>query len=298
MVTLTLTAEQARRLALRVDPVSEAALPQAPPAQARVVDLGPLLELRQRVRNVQLGLAAAERRAAAARQHLSRLDGLVLAGAAVSADERRGAETARDDALAEGEASRLELSGLRESAGYQWGSRLSAEILAAQSGLLEELAGHRRFLLLVAPPTGVAWQPVPAALRLSAKGLSEESATAVVLDEAPASLAAQGRTWWAVAEAGGLRPGMGLEVVPQDGPMLRGGRLGDSALLWHAGHRWFYLEAGEHRFERREAAAPRALGPGQWLVIEAPAGTRVVSTGAQSLLGEELRWSIPAEDDD
>ena len=298
VVTLSLTAEQVEHLALRLDPVGEAALPQAPPARARVVDLTPLLELRQRMRNTQAALASAERRAQAARQHLARLDALALAGAAIPADERRGAETARDGALADLEALRLEMSGLQESAGYQWGVRLSAEARAEKSELLDQLASHRRCLLLVAPRPAASWQTMPAVVRLDLPDPSEQSATGVVIDEAPASLAGQGKTWWVVTAASGLRAGMALEVVPQDGPMLRGGRLADSALVWHAGHRWYYLEIGEHRFERREAGEPRALGPGLWLVVGMKPGVRVVSVGAQSLLAEELRWSIPTEDDD
>ena len=95
-----------------------------------------------------------------------------------------------------------------------------------------------------------------------------------------------------------LRPGMALEVVPEDGPTLQGGRLPDGALLWHAGHRWFYLEVEARRFERRDAGQPRALRGGEWLVPGVASGARVVTAGAQSLLGEELRWSIPTEDDD
>ena len=298
VVTVNLSAGQIERLGLRVDGVEEATLPEAPPARARVVDLAPLFELRHRVGLAQVALAAAGRRATTARQSLARLDALVRAGAAVSAEARGNAETTLEGALSDSESSRRELVGLRESAAYQWGGRLAAEVLAPRSELLEQLAAHRRCLLVVAPASGQDWQPPPASLHLNLAGPQGQPSLGVLLDEAPTALAGQGKTWWVVAEASALRPGMALEAVPREGPVLRGARLGDSALLWHAGHRWFYVETGEHRFERHAAGEPRALAPGQWLVVGLAPGKRVVVSGAQSLLGEELRWSIPTEDED
>ena len=58
-----------------------------------------------------------------------------------------------------------------------------------------------------------------------------------------------------------------------------------------------HLRAAPARFERR-AAKGRALGDGDVLVTDLTPDSEVVVQGAQSLLGEELRWSIPAEGDD
>ena len=107
------------------------------------------------------------------------------------------------------------------------------------------------------------------------------------------SYAARKQAAWPSARGALMKLGKGDEKM---GQMVS--RLPDSALLWHAGHRWFYLEVEAHRFERRDAGQPRALRGGEWLVPGLASGARVVTTGAQSLLGEELRWSIPTEDDD
>ena len=296
VVAVTLSAEQVERLALQVAPAVEGTLPQATPAVARVADLAPLLELRQGLRTAQAALAAAKQRASIATRHMARLDQLALAGAAVGPDERQGAASRLGAAMADVDSSRLELEGLQQTAGYQWGARLAAELRATHSALIEELAARRRFLLLVTPGLGADWQQAPGSLQLRLPG--EVLATGMTLDAAPVAAPGQGRTWWAITDAAGLRVGMALDAIPLDGPRLRGARLGDGALLWHAGHRWFYVEAGERRFERREAIEPRALGPGEWLLTGLAPGTRVVAVGAQSLLGEELRWSIPTEDDD
>ena len=296
VVTVRLTPEQETRLGLRTTSAEEAVLSLAESAQARVVDVDPLLALRQRARGARLELAAAKRRQAGARQHLVRLEALAKAGAAISADERLTAASAADTADAAVANAQLELDGMNETARYQWGTQLAAAATAERSVLLDEFGARSRFLLLVAPASRTTWQQPPAALRLLLA--TGETAMARVLDEAPAAAANQGRTWWATAVAVGLRTGMGVEAIPQDGPQSRGAQVEDAALVWHAGHRWLYVALGAHRFERREVSDLRPLGAGRWLVPGLPAGTQIVIAGAQSLLGEELRWSIPTETDD
>ena len=296
VVTVRLSAGQETRLGLRAMTAEEAALPEAEPAQARVADLAPLLALRQRARGARVELVSAARRQSGARQHLARLEALAQAGAAVSADERLTAVTAADKAEADVAAAGLELDAITETARYQWGTHLSAAVMAERSTLLDELGARSRVLLLVAPHAQANWQTPPTQLQL--RLATGETVVAHLLDEAPAAAAGQGRTWWATADAAGLRTGMSVEAIALDGRQLRGAQVEDSALVWHAGHRWLYVARGEHQFERREVGDLRQLGPGRWLVAGLPAGSRVVIAGAQSLLGEELRWSIPTEDDD
>jgi hypothetical protein len=81
---------------------------------------------------------------------------------------------------------------------------------------------------------------------------------------------------------GGARPGV---IVPR------------SAVARYLGKTWVYVQAGEARFARRELAAEEP-DEGGWFVASgfAPAD-RVVVTGAQILLSEELRSRIPGDEE-
>jgi hypothetical protein len=69
-----------------------------------------------------------------------------------------------------------------------------------------------------------------------------------------------------------------------------------SAVVRFGGKEWIYRTLARDRFGRREIV-PAELAPEGYFVTEnlAP-GTRIVVTGAQTLLSEELKSQIQPED--
>ena len=295
VVSLVLPAAAQQRLALELMPAPAASAPATAGATARVVDIAALLALRQDFQRSGLEQAAARRRAETAAAQAARLDGLRAIGAVVTAEQQQAVDAAREAARADGELAASRATAASQSLDYAWGPLLAEAARAGTSDLLSALVAHRAHLLLVSPPSDAPW---PATAREAAyhAGPAADRFTARLLGAAPVAAGGSGG-WWAVTENAGLRTGMLLELQLTDGPVQNGARVPARALVWHGGQQWFYLRTDRERFERR-AANPWRLDGGDVLVTELKPGSEVVVRGAQSLLGEELRWSIPAEGDD
>ena len=88
-----------------------------------------------------------------------------------------------------------------------------------------------------------------------------------------------------------------VNVWVTGGPSQRGVSWPDNAIVWHAGKPWVYRDNGDGSYTR--LAVDPQPGPGPALPIGkglTPA-TKVVVTGAQTLLSEEFRGTIPSEDE-
>lgn len=71
-----------------------------------------------------------------------------------------------------------------------------------------------------------------------------------------------------------------------------------SAVVWHGGKAWAYVELEEEKFERREVATANELDGG-WFNSELfRPGEEVVVSGAQLLLSEEFKYQIRNENED
>jgi hypothetical protein len=89
-----------------------------------------------------------------------------------------------------------------------------------------------------------------------------------------------------------LRPGMAVTAylrVP--GAPRQGVVVPRSALVRFAGATWTYLEIGANEFSRRQIALERSTEKG-WFTGSLKPGQRIVVTGAQTLLSEELKSQI------
>jgi hypothetical protein len=296
-VTLSLAIAAEQRLGLTVSPALASDIPVGRPVPARVTAIGGLLERRQDYRRDQLALSAAERRRASASAQLAHLAELRGIGAVVSAEQRQSAEAARESARNDAEQAQARLAATAETLRYDWGPALAEAALATGSTLMTALADHHAQLLLLSPAPDAQWPlQVKRAFYQRESGASQEIE---VVGPAPtvAAGAASG-AWWGVAQDPGLRVGMTVEVQLRDGPRVVGVRVPSSSLIWHEGLQWVYLREAPAQFVRRAAGTVRYLSGGDALITGAPAASEVVVQGAQSLLGEELRWSIPADSED
>ena len=85
------------------------------------------------------------------------------------------------------------------------------------------------------------------------------------------------------------RPLAALGPCILDRRSLRWNALGCAALVRHEGQVFVYLQKADEKFEREEVKLDLPLKDG-WLVRgEISAGDKVVVTGAQQLLSEELK---------
>jgi len=296
-VTLSLALAAQQRLGLTVSPALASDIPVGRPAPARVTAIGSLLERRQEYRRDQLALSAAQRRRANASAQLARQAELRGIGAVVNAEQRQSAEAALESARNDAEQTQARLAAMAEALRYDWGPALAEAALATGSALMSALSDHRAQLLMISPAADAQWPPqVKRAVYQQESGAPQEIE---LIGPAPtvAAGAASG-AWWGIAKDPSLRVGMAVEVQLRDVPSVAGVRISASSLIWHEGLQWVYLREAPAQFARRAAGTVRYLSGGDALITGAPAASEVVVQGAQSLLGEELRWSIPADSED
>ncbi|HSP34094.1 MAG TPA: hypothetical protein VLU46_07265, partial [Thermoanaerobaculia bacterium] len=97
----------------------------------------------------------------------------------------------------------------------------------------------------------------------------------------------QGASYFYLAAGGRLAPGMNV-VARFTGPaVLTGVTIPADAIVSWQGRTWVYVRRDPTHFSRREVAGQFATN--------IPAGTQVVTTGAQQLLSQEMRSQLGEE---
>ena len=166
--------------------------------------------------------------------------------------------------------------------------------------LLEALESGQQRVLRLRLPLGERMPAGTGFVFVAPDGRRDTARKGYVLGPAPVTAGALPATaYFLRMEAPDLQPGMLVDVyVPLPDRALAGIALPRSAVVWYAGGRWCYLEEQDNAFVRTRVEAAAEFG--SRLVVDAgiPAGARVVATGAEVLLAEEFRASIPEEDDD
>lgn len=85
--------------------------------------------------------------------------------------------------------------------------------------------------------------------------------------------------------------------VPLTSESITGVFVPESAVVWSSGKPWVYIKNSEELFIKRVISNPVELDEGIFVAKDLEVGAKVVTSGAQMLLAEEYRWSIPDEDD-
>lgn len=278
---LTLDAAAQQRLGLAVSQPQAATLPRQSRAYGRVLDPGPLAAL---VAEIQSADAALE----ASRREFQRLKQLHAQGQNVALRAVEVAEaTLRRDQIAL-EAARLKLLN-------SWGQAV-AEVTDL-AGLVKGLVSRQAALIRLDLPAGSGAAP-PQAARVFTLEAPEQSVEARYLGPAPeVDPQAQGAGFLFIVQdnpqAGRLTPGQAVwGWLQQPGAPLAGVVVPSSAVVRAAGQAWVYLQTDGTNFVRRPIALDHPVSGG-WLVQQGlSAQDRLVVTGAQMLLSEELKAGI------
>ncbi|MEN9726712.1 MAG: hypothetical protein RL434_1078 [Pseudomonadota bacterium] len=260
----------------------------------RIVDVAPYLEATRTALAASRSASAQQAVLAALEQRVARLRGFAADGEITVGRELAELEVQLRRELDEA-ARRDELRASAESAlKARWGSALAAGALTHASWFEALAAGTAQLIEFEAglePPTEIPLE----------QGTTAQDATLmIVVGPAPAVLGVTQRaTYYGVAKDPNLRVGMQMTLaVPGKTGPLEGWLVPASALVWHDGAQWFYLETATGTFHRLSAARSLPHPEGRVLGEGLGADSRVVVRGAQALLAEEFRARIPEEDDD
>lgn len=277
---LRLDADTQQRLGLQTDRPAAGFVTRQLTATARVLDAGRLTGQLNDIRAAQTVLDAA-------RLDYERKQKLFDHGQNASAAVVEAA-----DALVK--QSQVTLEAARDRLAATWGANLTSreDLHALARSLLAREAALVRVELLATAKLASE----PRTIRLLRQN-GEELATARVLGPAlTTNSAVIGQAFLALVatNAASLVPGSSLVARLDTGIPDSGAVLPRDAVVRHAGRGWVYVKTGDNTFTRREVPLDHSH-PDGWLV---PAEwTRpVLVSGAQSLLSEELKGSIPMRD--
>lgn len=293
--TLIVPPEIQRQAGLALVRLDGIEIPPETPVQGRVVDVGPLLDLRWRYRETQAQEESARAAVSQARTQRERLLSLRRDPRDVSARQLQEAETVLADTTARLHAAVARRQALRERLTREWGDAVATRAIAADNDGL--LFGGEALLLVAAGGDPITTETAAVASMVGARTTAVPIRFVGPAPAAPAAL--PGAAWYALAPAADFRVGAYVRVWIACGQSAQPGvRIPRDAVVWHAGLPWAYRKLDETRFARFSLAGAVDEGDGWFLAESRLAGAAIVVRGAQTLLSEELRAQIPDEDDD
>ena len=248
-----------------------------------VVDVQELAALQNQVASARAQLQQVDAKSAFDRAELERLRALNADNRAVSdrAVQEAAAAVAVDQANAAGANAALQAA--EASAVQRFGRAIGSAMLSG-SQLYRDLVTFRSVLVQLSLPGGIA--PPDRVILTSNSG---SSVGAHLLSPAPrVDPRLQGSSVFYVAPGGTLSPGMNVSARIGTSQHTANGVAvpGDALVSWQ-GRSWVYFKRDATHFTRREVAGG--------FTTNIPAGTPLVTTGAQQLLSDEMRSQLGEE---
>lgn len=268
-------------------------------ASAYVVDLQPLFEFRSRYNEYDADRKIAEAELLASSAEYHRLSVLHADQANISDRQYQLAKAKWQADKTRAEAGARKIQDLRSEALQTWGEVL-VDAAVNDTGLFEQLRSAGSVLLLVTLGGGQQLPPGAKMLKIRRSGEAGAPARqAVFISPAPYTRSVvQGETYYFQTRHGALRTGMQLDAwIPLPDTAALGVTIPESAVVWYVDRPWVYAQKDEETFFRLPLDRNAETRTGWFVEKGIKPEDRIVVRGAQMLLSEEFRWSIPDEDD-
>lgn len=270
-------------------------------AFGQVLNINDLIELRTRINrlNGEKNIVLSE--LSAANKKLARLKILHKEAANISTRQLQEIEAVTLIKQAKLNTLNIELRDVRTQAEQAWGSVLISWVLDDQTEHFEKVLRGEEVIVFVALRAEDTL-PDDTNVIYIARNVNRSSAQkAYYISPAIASdHVLQGETYYFRADANKsqYRADMHVHVwVPQSSETLSGVFIPESAVVWSNGKSWVYIKERDELFIKHVINDPIEIGNGVFVRDGLSVGDEVVNSGAQMLLAEEYRWSIPDEDD-
>lgn len=256
-------------------------------AYGTVMDLQPLLDLRTRYGAAIAEAEAARAAAAASGQEYQRDQILYRDNQNVALKVLQAATASFRADQSKAEAADLAVQNIRSAALQQFGETLARWSLDLHSSEFARLASHQGVLLRVTLPLGDS-VVAPGRIEVDA-GDNRRLPAHLVSTSAQSDPAVQGNAFIyraAASIAAGTRV---AAYLPRSAATTPGVFIPGSAVVWYGGQPWAYVQMSADHFGRTPVAEQFPLNNGYVATHGFLPGTRVVVSGAQLLLSEELR---------
>jgi len=269
-------------------------------AFGRVFNINGLVELRSNVNRINGEKNIVLSELSASNKKLNRLKILHKEAANISTRQLQEVEAESKTQQAKLNTLNSKLIDVRTEAEQAWGSVLTSWVLDNQTGAFEKILSGEEIIVFVALRAEDTLPDNTQTIYIGRNGNRSSAQKAFYISPAIESdRVLQGETYYFRAEANKsqYRADMHVHVwIPQSTDSMSGVFVPESAVVWSSGRPWVYVKNGEEIFVKHVINNPVVLGDGLFVENGLAVGDEVVSSGAQMLLAEEYRWSIPDED--
>ncbi|HUL42494.1 MAG TPA: metal transporter [Burkholderiales bacterium] len=259
-------------------------------AYGTVLDLQSLTGLRTRF-NAALAEAEIARSAVnASKQEYERSKALYQDNQNTSLKALQMAEQAYLTDEARLAAASLAVQDIKGSARQQFGELLASWALARQSPEFQKFLEREEVIVRITLPPGLKI-PAPSKIRLVAN--NNPPVIGYLVSASPQSDPAILGTAYFYRTATVLAAGTHVAAHFATSHLLQKGvSIPGAAVVWYAGQAWAYVQLDQDRFERRPVPEDYLQNGGYFVTQGFKPGDRVVVTGTQLVLSEELRSQI------
>ena len=287
---LRLTDEEIDSIGLVAEPVAVISVRPTLGAMAIVLDVTPIIEAQSRIESFgqqQRLMANAEQ------DYRSRLAS--LSNGVASSRETNQLRVALRDA----EQKVIQAAASIDAEKYAIQKVFGAEIvdhLESNSSDFDRLVSRQVSLLKIILPMGVSLPNSASVIHVGASRSQQTRAASYVGALPGANIATYNVDYLYWAETNEWPSGTRLFAeIPTDHKPDQRIDVPDSAVIWHHGRAWAYIARGGNEYARVPVRGDESTSDNA-LVLQP--GDHIVTVGAQMLLSEEFKSSIPEEDDD
>lgn len=286
LTILTLDTDTQVLSGIRAEPLASSSHRAEVAAYGTVLDLQPFIDLRSRYMAATAAAEVARAIAAASRQESERSHRLYQDNQNISLKAYQTALAIYQADQARATAAALEVQNIRGSLRQQAGETLARWALASRSSAFERLLKRQEVLLRVMVPFG-ANVPAPATIQIAAN--DNQRLSAFLVSASPQSDPTIQGNAFIYRTTAPLASGTHLAAyLPMSRHAEQGVLIPASAIVWYGGQPWAYVQLAADRFARHAVSQQVPMNNGFFVTDGIKADARVVISGAQLLLSEEL----------
>lgn len=268
-------------------------------AQGWVSNPEPLLMLRQQYLSAQAQQDSAQARYQEANLNLSRTRNLHQQDI-VSTRRLQEQQALWQNDKANLAASSYQQQTIIAASRLQWGDKLTAWFTQNNNQQAEQFLNHSAQLLQITLPANAHLPAGIETITVDAHGRREQATTATLISAAPqVDPITQGERYFFKTKGQKLAYGAHIQAwIPLSNEKNSGVIIPESAVVWHLGQAFVFTKAEDGTFIRRLLPALNQSEAGYFVSSGFTPAEEIVTTGAQTLLSQELKDLIPSEDND
>mgnify|MGYP001182334787 CR=1 FL=1 len=268
-------------------------------AFGKVMNLEPLLQLRQQYLAANAQQQSAKARYTEAQLNLTRTQNLHSQDIVSSRRlQEQQAQSLADRANLD--ASAYQQQTLLENSKLEWGNTLSTWFTTSNHPQAEQFLKHSAQLIQITLPANSELGQGVSQIVIDAHGQRQNAIAATLISASPhIDPLTQGQRYFFKTQAKSLPYGSHITAwIAGHGKPTNGVLIPASAIVRQTGQSFVFIKTADGQFNRRPL--PQLLNtPQGYLALDnVQVGEQVVISGAQTLLSEQLKSQIPDEDDD